>query len=104
MKLYDIYPRIDNKINVSDLASFKMPLEISDIEVTGETKKTVWASFVDLSLKLKCTKKDVFEMCNHFRTDDTDDLVGKKIYLKEDDEEKVIVFFPTTEKKTEKKK
>jgi len=97
MKFHEIYPRVSKKITVSDISDLDQPLTITETEVTGDKKKTVWLSFEGTSLKHKSSKKDVHVMGRAFKTNDTDDFTGKQVKL-EEFKEKVIVS-PVVKKK-----
>jgi len=97
VKLHEIYPRTTSRILHADLPDLAMPLEIIDVEITGENKKTVWLSFEGTNLKHKCSRKDVFVLADNLGTNETDDFKDKKIKLVKENE-KVIVE-PTKKKK-----
>lgn len=83
MKVFEIYPRISNRILVTDIADLKQPLTIKSVEITGEDKKTVWLEFENTTLRHKCSKKDVFILAEQLKTNETDEFIGKLINLKE---------------------
>lgn len=90
MRVYELYPRISKRITTEDLEDYKEPLTIYDIEITGDTKKTVWLSFVGTKLKHKCSKSDVFNLAKELNTNDTDNFKQKQVILSEE-KEKVVV-------------
>lgn len=84
MKLYEIYPRTSDKITPADLDDLEQPLTIKSAEVSGDTKKTVWLEFDGLTLKHKCSKKDVFVLFNQLSATDSEDFAGKTVELETD--------------------
>lgn len=90
MRIYEIYPRVSKRIQIEDLSDFEEPLTIKDVEVSGESKKTVWLSFDQTNLKHKCSKSDVFNMAKELNTNDTDSFVGQHVNLIEENDKVVV--------------
>ena len=85
VNINELYPRGNDSINSNDLADLKMPLTIKEVEILGETKKTVKFSFNETALKFKCNKQMVLELVELFETNETDEFVGKEISLVSED-------------------
>lgn len=102
MKVYEIYPKTNSRIETADLKDFAEPVTIDGIEVTGDKKKTVWVSFKGTSLKFKCSRKDVFNLAKELNTNDTDEFNGKKVLVSEENE-KLVIHSVVEDEKTVKK-
>lgn len=79
VKLSEAFPKDRGQIETTDVLNIKNPLTISETEMTGERKKSLWLSFEDSPLRFRLNKKTIFALCKHFAIDDTDDLEGKDI-------------------------
>lgn len=79
VKISELFPKEKGQIETYDVSNIKQPLVISEMELTGETKKSLWLSFEDSPLKYRLNKKTIIALCKHFEIDDTNDLEGEKI-------------------------
>lgn len=80
-KIYDVFPRLTNKIVESDLSDMKQPLTIKNVEVSGDNKKTVWLDFEDTTLRHRCSKAEVFALVKKFNTVELNDFVDQEVNL-----------------------
>jgi len=90
MKIFEIYPRISNRILPTDLEDLTQPLKIASVQISGENKKTVWLEFEGTTLRHKCSRKDVFVLAEQLQTNDTDEFIGNSITLKDIDGKVVV--------------
>ena len=104
MKIGEIWPKEKGQIETYDIDNLKQPMEISEMELTGETKKSLWLSFKNTTLKYRLNKKAILALCKHFNIDDTDDLEGEEINFIVDDNNEVAIKEITEKKETKKKK
>jgi hypothetical protein len=100
MKLGEIWPKEKGQIETYDISDLKQPLVISEMELTGETKKSLWLSFENSPLKHRLNKKAIYALCKHFSIDNTDELEGQKInFIIKDNEVAVKEITEETKKK-----
>lgn len=85
VKINDIYQRVNDSITANDLTDLEMPLTIKEVEITGKDKKTIKILLEETSLKFKCSKKEVIDLSKEFKTNDTDDFIGKELILEDVD-------------------
>lgn len=81
VNIFELYPRVNDTINSNDLQELKMPLTISSLEISGESKKTVKFSFKETPLKFKCSKMNILKLAELYETNETDEFIDKKITL-----------------------
>ena len=73
-KLNELFPKEKRQIETYDVDNIKGSLIISKTELTGETKKSLWLSFENYTLKYRLNRKTMIALCKQFEIDDTDDL------------------------------
>jgi hypothetical protein len=88
MKVDEMYkpsPFKQYKIDTEDIDALmkdnKLGLTITKSEVVGETRNGLLLSFKETTLKHKCNRQDVFVVANKYNLKETNEFVGKKVFL-----------------------
>jgi len=106
MKLSEIYLTHQDRIEPSNIETFKDGLTISKAEVIGKKRKGILLSFKETPLQHKCNRVDAFSLADHIQTDETENFVGHKVYFYSEEDSNIVrlALKEKTDHKEDKKK